>query len=232
MKMLLENAEAPLASQINHFCQEVPNYEVVLDLDSGKVIKIKKINNFFQFILSMQVTIQSIAHSFTSYKNQAHYGPAEGLLGALPVLPVYPAVIPEIPFGNAKSLFSDMIKDCMKSANFTKDIGLALGIIEPDVAAKPEEVTPVLTVKLTTGGHPLLHTVKGNYSGYEVWKDSMDTKGYIKLDTSIYCDYIDNSPLPAIGVAKTWKYKIIYILKAAECGNWSNEVTVGVFGQI
>ena len=232
MKMLIERQEGLLVSQMGHFGQEIPNYEVILDLNSGKVIILKKAISFISFLYPWQTTIQSIAHSFTSYKNQALYGPSELLLGALPLLPVYPAVIPEIPLGNAKNLFSDMIQDCMKSPNFTKDIGLALGIIEPDVVAKPEEVTPVLTVKLTTGGHPLLHTVKGIYSGYEVWKDSMDTKGYIKLDTSIYPDYIDNSPLPVIGVAKTWKYKIIYSLKGEVCGNWSNEVIVGVYGQI
>ena len=60
----------------------------------------------------------------------------------------------------------------------------------------------------------------------------MDTKGYFKLDTSIYSDYIDNSPLPAVGVAKTWKYKIIFILKGEISGKWRNEVTIGVYGQI
>ena len=232
MKMFIERQEVLLVSQMGHFGQEISNYEVILTLDTGKVIILKKAISFITFMYPWQTTIQGIAHSFTSYKNQALYGPSDALLGALPILPVYPAVIPEIPLGNARTLFSDMIQACMKSPNFTKDIGLALGIIEPDVAAKPEEVTPVLTVKLTTGGHPLLHTVKGIYSGYEVWKDSMDTKGFQKLDSSLYSDYIDNSPLPAIGVAQTWKYKIIYILKAAVCGNWSNEVTIGVYGQI
>lgn len=230
--MFIERQEPLLVNQINHFCQEISNYEVLLSLDSDEVIVIKKINTYLQFVFPWQTTMQNSAHSFTSYKNQALFGPSEELLGALPLLPVYPTVIPEIPLGNAKALFSTIIQNCMKSSNFTKDIGLVLGIIEPDVESKPEEVTPVLTIKLTTGGHPLLHTVKGIYSGYEVWKDVMDTKGYQKTDTSLYPDYIDNSALPAIGLAQTWKYKIIYTLKGVICGNWSNEVTIGVYGQI
>ena len=232
MKMLIERQENLLVNQVGHFCSEISNYVTVLTLDSGKVIILKKANTFIQYIYPMQTSIQNNAHSFTSYKNQALYGPSEELLGALPILPAYSAITPEIPLGNLRALFTDMIQDCMKSKNFTKDIGLELGIIEPDVAAKEEEVTPVLTVKLTSGEHPILHTVKGIYSGYEVWKDAMDSKGYFKLDTSIYTDYIDNSPLPAIGVAKTWKYKIIFILKGEICGKWSNEVTIGVFGQV
>ena len=232
MKMLIQRQENLLVNQVGHFCGEISNYITVLTLDSGKVIILKKANTFIQYICPMQTSIQNNAHSFTSYKNQALYGPSEELLGALPILPAYSAITPEIPLGNLRALFTDMIQDCMKSKNFTKDIGLELGIIEPDVAAKEEEVTPVLTVKLTSGEHPILHTVKGIYSGYEVWKDAMDSKGYFKLDTSIYTDYIDNSPLPAIGVAKTWKYKIIFILKGEICGKWSNEVTIGVFGQV
>lgn len=232
MKMFIERQENLLVNQIGNFCGGISNYITVLDLDTGKVIILKKVNTFLQYIFPLHTTIQNNAHSFTSYKNQALYGPTEELLGALPILPAYIAVTPEIPEGNARALFIDLIQDCMKSKKFTKDIGLELGIIEPDVVAKAEEVTPVLTVKLTSGEHPLLHTVKGIYSGYEVWKDAMDTKGYFKLDTSLYPDYIDNSPLPAVGVAKTWKYKIIFILKGEISGKWSNEVTIGVFGQI
>ena len=232
MKMFIERQENLVVNQIDHFTGEVSNYVIILSLDAGKVIILKKANTFLQYIYPLQTSIQNNAHSFTSYKNQALYGPSEDLLGALPILPEYSAITPDIPLGNIKALFIDLIQDCMKSKKFTRDIGLELGILEPDVLAKEAEVTPVLSVKLTSGEHPLLHTVKGNNSGYEVWKDAMDTKGYFKLDTSIYSDYIDNSPLPAVGIAKTWKYKIIFILKGEITGKWSNEVTIGVYGQI
>jgi len=232
MIMRIEASEGPLAAQMNQFTSEISNYESLLGLDPDEVIAFKKLNNFVQFAFPWQGTIQAYAHSFTSYKRQLHFGPSEALMGALPVLPVYPAVIPDIPLGNARTQFSNIIQNCMKSPNFTRDIGIILDILEPEVAEKPEEATPVLTVKHTTGGHPILHTVKGNFGGYEVWKDLIDGKGYHKIDTSLYADYIDNSQLPAIGVAQTWKYKIIYSLKAAQCGNWSNEVSIGVIGMI
>ena len=231
-KMLIEAAEGKFANQTNHFCTEISDYEKLLSLEAEDVIAFKKVNNFIQFVFSWQYTIHNIGVSFTSYKNQLHLGPSEELMGALPILPVYPLVIPEIPLGNARTLFSALIQNCFKSPKFTKDIGLQLGIIELDAAAKKEEATPVLTAKLTTGGHPILHTVKGDFAGYEVWKDVLDGKGYLKLDSSFYADYIDNSTLPAIGIGKTWKYKIIYTLKGVQCGHWSNEVAIGVFGLI
>ena len=231
-KMLIEAADGKFANQTNHFCTEISNYQTLLDLNADDVIAFKKVNTFVQFVFSWHYTIHNIGVSFTSYKHQLHLGPSEELMGALPILPVYPLITPEIPLGNARTLFSALIQNCFKSPKFTKDIGLQLGIIEPDATSKQIEPTPVLTAKITTGGHPILHTVKGEFTGYEVWKDVQDDKGYLKLDSSFYADYIDNSPLPAIGVGKTWKYKIIYTLKGVQCGHWSNEVTIGVFGLI
>ena len=178
-----------------------------------------------------QTEVQAFAHGFTLYKDQLHNGPSKLLMGAIPSPPVFPTILPTISMGNARAQYADIIQDCFKSPNFTKDIGIKLGFII-EVAAKDEPVTPLLITKSSIEGHPVLHTKKGIYQGYEVWKDVGDGKGYFKLDTSLYPDYTDNSALPAIGVSKSWKYKVIYLLAGVHSGNWSNEVTVGVFGQI
>ena len=225
------DSDSGFEGQLNQCCTNLDDYATTLNLDAAKVAKLKTTNAFVKFIFNLQIFVQAYAHSLTSYKDQLHTGPSKSLMGAIPNLPVYPAVLPTISMGNARSQFADMIQDCVKSPNFTKDIGIKLGFIKTEAAAKPEEITPLLTIKLTTGGHPILHAKKGIYQGYQVWKDS-DGKGYIKLDISLYPDYTDVSDLPPSGVGKTWKYKVIYILKGEHCGNWSNEVTIGVYGQI
>ena len=140
MLMRIESSEGPLAGQMKQFCSEISNYEIVLDLDPDEVIAFKKLNNFVQFAFPWQGTIQAYAHSFTSYKRQLHFGPSEALMGALPVLPVYPTVMPELPLGNARAQFSNIIQNCMKSPNFTRDIGIILDILEPEVAEKMAEL--------------------------------------------------------------------------------------------
>jgi len=112
---------------MNHFMQEIPAYETVLGLDPAEVIAVKELNNFVQFVFPWQTTIQLYSKSFTSYKHQLHFGPSVALMGALPIIPVYPAVLPVIPLGNVRAQFSNIIQNCMKSPNFTKDIGLILG---------------------------------------------------------------------------------------------------------
>ena len=232
MKTTILATDAGFAGQTNQYCQNVGDYIIPLSLDTTKVANFKITNTYIQFIFNEQTGVQAFAHAFTDYKYQLHYGPSKTLMGDIPKPPVYPTVLPTISLGNARAQFADMIQDCMKSANFTRDIGIILGFILSEAAEKEEEATPNLTGKLTTGGHPILHATKKIYQGYEVWKDSGDGKGYIKLGMSLYPDYTDVSPLPAIGIGVTWKYKVIYILKGEHCGNWSSEVVIGVFGLI
>lgn len=232
MTTIILLSDAGFAGQTNQWCGNIEDYITILGLSAPKVAKFKTTNEFVQFIFKEQTEVQAFAHAFTSYKDQLHNGPSKILMGAIPSPPVFPTILPTISLGNARAQFADLIQDCVRSENFTRDIGVILGFMKTETAEKEEEGTPNLSVKLTTGGHPILHTKKGIYQGYEVWKDCGDGKGYTKIDTSLYADYTDVSDLPAIGVGKTWKYKVIYVAKGGQCGNWSSEVTIGVFGQI
>ncbi len=231
-KTYIENSEPAFAKQINLFCINIKDYIKLLDLDQDKVDKFRTTNNYVQFIFNANKQAQIYAMAFTSYKDQLHDGPSEELMGLIPPLPVYPTVMPSVSFGNARTQFSELIQDCIKSKSFTKTIGIFLHFLKDDTVENAEEVTPVLKVKFTTGGHPELHVAKGIYQGYEVWKDIGDGGGYKKTDTSLSAKYTDLSKLPTIGKGQSWKYKVIYILKGVHCGNWSNEAVIGVFGWI
>ena len=232
MKTFILATESGFAAQTNQFCQNIDGLIKPLSLDPAEVAAFKVTNTFVQFIFGEQAGIQSFAKAFTDYKNILHFGPSNALMGDIPLPPVFPSVLPVISMGNARSQFADLIQNCVRSKNFTSTMGITLGFVKAETEEKAEEGTPNLTIKLTTGGHPLLHATKGIYQGYEVWKDINDGKGYSRLATSLYADYIDLSTLPAVGIGVTWKYKVIYILKGVECGNWSAEVTIGVFGLI
>ncbi len=233
MPIDLSDIDSEFAIQYNQLCTNISKYDSVLTPDADEVAELKAVNDYIQFVFGINLLVQAYAHSFTSYKNQLHFGPSKGLLSSLPQAPVYPTVPITITNGNAKALYLKFAKECMKNKNFTDAIGIALGLFPATSSAKdPTNITPKLTIKLTTGGHPILHAPKSIYQGYQVWKDVNDGKGYCKLDSSLCADYHDTSDLPVIGTGKVWKYKVIYLLKGAQCGNWSNEVTIGVFGQI
>jgi hypothetical protein len=233
MAINIKTSDTAFAIQNNQFCNNVDKVATLLSLDAEKVIAIKIANTFMQFIFGMQTETKAHAHSFTNYKRQLHFGPSTELMGEVPKPPVYPTVPVPISKGNVRSMLAGLAQDCVSSPKFTDAIGIALGIMDPvELGKDAVVVTPNLTIKHTTAGHPQLHATKGIYQGYEVWKDSNDGKGYLKLDTSLYPDFIDNSPLPTVGKAASWKYKIIYLLKGVQCGNWSAEVNIGVYGEI
>ena len=233
MKTFIENTEVALVAQTNKFCNNVDDVEATLDLDAAEVLKFKTSNKYLQFVFNEHINVQTYSSAFTEYKNQLITGPSKELMGELPKAPVYPLVPVTISFGDVRFQFATMIQHCVASKNFTRDIGIILGFVKPESAPKDTVVVvPNLSVKLTTEGHPILHATKGIYQGYDVWKDSNDGKGYVKLNTSLYPDFIDVSDLPALGIGKTWKYKIIYLLKGEHAGTWSAEVTIGVFGLI
>lgn len=58
------------------------------------------------------------------------------------------------------------------------------------------------------------------------------SEGFIKLDRDFNPDYIDKTPLPAEGISAVWKYKMIYLYKDEVVGEWSDEVTTTVYGNV
>ncbi len=232
MKAKIASQEIPLGIQINKFCQSVPDYATLLGLTPAKVALLIATNPLLQFVLSMNPELLKTSHSFTSFKTLLLHGNKNEVLGAIPLLPVYPAILPTVTIANVRGLFSEIVQECIKSPKFTENIGIILGIIDLAPEPKPDEGTAVLAIKLASGGHPLLHVPKGIYQGYEVWRDKGDGKGYIRIATSLYADYLDASELPPVNVSQHWKYKAINIYKGEPTGNWSVEVGVIVYGVI
>ena len=106
---------------------------------------------------------------------------------------------------------------------------MALGIYPATVdSLVAAEIKPPLSAKLSPAGHPILHSLKSIYQGYEVYKDWGDGKGFVAFKTSMQADFIDNSDLPVAGITQVWRYKIVYLLKNEEVGNFSDIVSVTV----
>ena len=232
MRTFVESTEAKLSAQIAQFCRiyATSTYAALLKANPDKITDLNKGSLFLIFILGIQTQMQSAAVTFTSYKDLLLTGKGGGVLGALPLLPVYPTTPapPPIALADLETLFRDIIQQCVKSGNLTEDMAKALGIFEEAAVVVLEVVTPVLSLKYMSAGHPNIHTKIGDYDAFEVWKDS--GTGFIFLNVSTTTDYLDTSPLPAAGVDAVWNYRIIYRLKNVQVGNWSNVLMVAVKG--
>jgi hypothetical protein len=104
-------------------------------------------------------------------------------------------------------------------------------------------------VSLTGGGHPHIHLKnKSKYQGMEVWKlatsvqpapsggtgtpvsPPADSPEFKRLERVFGLDYTDPAALPPFGEAEVWHYKVIYLLKNEQAGNWSHVYSVTVTG--
>ena len=230
MRILVENTEEKLAPQIAYFCSNYPTYKDKLNADETDMTNLNVGSEFMTFILGMQAKMQTASVGFTSYKDLMISGNGTDVLGALPVLVTYPAIVPPVCGANVESLFRKVLQQCVSSGNLTEDMAKALGIYaEPSVVVL-EKGTPPLSLKSMSAGHPTLHSRLGDYDGFEIWKNT--GAGFVFLNVSDSPNYTDTSALPAIGVGAIWQYKIIYRYKNVQIGNWSETISVAVTGSV
>ena len=231
METFIEKQDDKFVVQLLTFCNNIDTYKVALGLDGNKIDALKKSSSLVAFIIPITSAMHDFSQGFTAYKNLMRYGNGNQVLGAIPVPPVFPPS-PGVTQANIQGQFADLIQDCVRSKNFTTDMANALGILKPSSPFNPQDGKPVIKVKSAEGGHPLLHTQKGNYQGWELWKDRGDGKSFVKIKEVLHPDYLDLDPLPALGASAVWKYKAIYIYKDKQAGSWSDEATITVYGHV
>jgi len=227
MALSIETNEVELGKQSNNFCSKIDKYKDVLKLDADKVTNFKDGNTYMQFVLDISNETLLHSKSLTEHKVIIIRGHGKEVLSDIPTLNPLPVKLPGVPMVNMHSALTKLAKSCSESPNFTASIGFDLGIWAEVTPAKPEEGKPNLTVKLASGGHPILHASKGIYQGFQLWRDIGDAKGFVLINVSQYADYLDVGALPSTD--SIWKYKAIYIHKGELAGKWSEVVTVLVF---
>jgi len=227
----IETSDIKFLAQLLRFLNRYPNYSAKLLVLASKIARLTKGAVYLQFIMGENNVIQGFAMGYTAYKNRVRFGSTmNGTLGAAPVMPEYPAIMPDLCEDDIEGLFREVLQDCVNSGNLSEEIAADLGILAPVVVEDLAGGTPILTGKLSTGGHPNLHTFIKNYDGFQVWKDT--GMGYTLINVSTTANFTDSATLPAKGTGVVWKYKIIYVLKNEPIGNWSAEIAISVLGTV
>lgn len=252
MEILIRRDLLGFKSQLNGVCNKIDLFADTLGLDANKIIKIKKTNALVSFVFDLQASTQQYSQDLSKYTRQLFRGLNGEPLGAIPLAPVYPAVLPEVTESDAYSQLSDLIQDCKRSRNFTSSMAEELGVLAPGSEFKPEDGKPVFKADVNHGGHPHIHLKnKDDYQGFEIWKLSVkadvqtgggqpvpptqpekDNPAFRKLERVFGVDYVDPEPLPPFGQAELWHYKMIFILKNGQVGSWSGIESVVVAGVV
>jgi hypothetical protein len=231
MATLIEKSDLAFNAQLKTFAGNIDNYSTPLGLTSAEVNSVKADSLALSYMMDGQDAVQTFSPTFTAYKDLLRKGGADAL-GPVPLGPVLPTP-PPMPAPNVESRFRKLVQRIVNHPAYTPAIGEGLGIEAPSAAASKTALVagkPKFFIEPSSGGHPNLRWTKGKFEGVEIWKDSGN--GFAKLDRDMKPDYIDKTDLPKAGTTALWKYKMIYLMDDEPIGNWSDEVSVTVFGEV
>lgn len=221
-------SDAGFGIQLENFNAKLPNYATVLGVSTTELSVLKTDTDYYLEVLVAQSKFQTYAEAVTKYKDLLCYGNGTEVLGSFPTVPTIPSAPPA--GANVQERFSKLAQRIKGSPNYSKSIGEDLGIEAKEEPFDPQAGKPEIKTAFSSGGHPVLKWKKGKYQGVEVWKNT--GTGWQKLDIDTSPDYTDKTALPAAGQTAVWQYKMIYLYKDAQAGNWSDEATVTVSGNV
>ncbi len=231
METFIASTDSGLKTQLETFCSNIDSYSSSLSLNAGKIEQIKKGSTYYSFVFNKNVIYHDYAKSLTEHKDIV-IGNGTEVLTPFPPLPALGTVPDQPDNPDVAGLLAEIIQDAKRSRNFNTDAARALGVLKVPGSFNPDEGTPTFKVSTGRENHPKLVWVKGEYQGVEIWKDSGDGAGWKKHDKVFSPEYIDTTTLPASGVSKVWKYKMIYIYKDVVVGLWSEEQSITVTGTV
>jgi len=229
MPTYIEVKDAKFMNQLAKFCLRVDTYSALLGLDAGEVATLKKGSDYFKAVLQNNIDAQNFAKAYTNFKKNLRYGRGKKPLGQALQSPVMRPVPAGFSQSNLQGLFAAMIQACVSSRNYSEAIGTDLGITLPHTPFNPAAGKPLLKQGKNEAERPILKWKKGKFDGIEIWIDRGD--GWKFLDKDTIPHFMDKvSQMPASGQSAVWRYKAIYLYKGEPVGEWSEAVTVVVYG--
>jgi hypothetical protein len=229
MKDFAENEDLEFSNQLNTFASVLPTYSSTLGITPAEETEAQKDADFFAYVMNRQFDVQAFAEELTGYKNLARYGRGTEILPALPTPPTFPAPAPSVVAARIEERFRKKAAKIKASPNYTDSIGQALRIVKPETPFVPADGKPKFKI-IIDAGRPVIKWTKGQYQGVDIYADYGDGQGFRKAERDLSSPFVDRHNLPAAGQSAVWKYKLIYVFKDEQVGQWSDEASVTVIG--
>lgn len=217
-------ADADLGAYMSHFSSKLPKYSATLAISADDLNTLQADTAMILWTLQVLPSLRAAAQQFTAFKDDLFDGETGGAAKAAPAAPVFPAA--PVPVANgAIPRTRSLIQRIKKSPGYTEAIGKDLGIIAPETQADTQAKPKFAGVALT-GSQVRLDWVKGRYDGVIVQCRRTGDADFITLGRDNYSPYVDGRPPVTAGASETRQYRMRYIHKDDEVGDWSDIVSV------
>lgn len=211
---------------------KLPQYAAKYGITTAEIDDLITSAVAFSYWLNYHSEYDKYCKKLTAYKSELLNGVkvsgSNSLAPAAPVMAAPPlAAVPAI-LGRARSL----VQRIKKHTNYTEADGQDLGIIGTTQTIDFNTLKPNVTYKLVQGGKPELKWTKAGFEAVRIYVDTTGTGAWTLLTQASYSSFVDKTPLPASGQSIVRSYRIIYVHKDEEVGNYSNIVQITVTGTI
>lgn len=225
MRNYLENTDEKLVVQLDNFSSKIEVYAPQFGLSPAEVTSIKNDSNYFVWTVSSFQRVDTYKKNWTSYKTNLKKGITGSTNNEIPA-PLSFEVAPIAVENGILNRFTATVARIKAHPGYSKSIGMNLGI-ESTVTKQIdiENSKPILKISFRVG-KVHLQWKKGKFDGIAIEKDY--GKGFVPFDKDFRPNYVDNSPMPAVGEGEVWRYRAAYILNDELVGQWSDIVTISV----
>ena len=227
----VKQSESDYADQLDNFATELETPECQSQygyLDAFK-IEARKDADYNRYTYTKRTFVDPYVHAWTGKKNEVRHGKGITVTAfragedvSTPPTEVLPGNEPRF------RTKAQWLKD--QTTKTTDAAEIALGIFTPHSSTDTSGIKPELSYELVSGGHPKIKYTKHDFQGIILEVDRGDGSGFVHLAEPGNPTYTDNGTLPALGIAKVWKYRAIYKMDDEVIGDYCDPISVTVKG--
>jgi hypothetical protein len=217
---------AEVAAWALHLAGKIDTHAPALALAADEVAALKADAAMIDWSIKAAASLRASTQQFTAFKEALLDGPigtAPSAVPAAPTLAKAPAAVPTGAIPRTRAL-AQRIK---KAVAYTEAIGLDLGIVASgaDLAAGGS-AKPTFRATALAHSENRLDWVKGPHSGVVIQGRRPGENDWSDLGRDNYSPYVDGRPPLAAGASETREYRMRYLDKDTEVGEWSDVVSV------
>ena len=215
------------AAWLLQLASKIDAHAPALALSAADVKTLKADAAMVDWTVKAASALRASSQQFTAFKDDLIDGQSGGAPSAVPVLPTL-AAPPAAVSPGALPRTRALVQRIKKSPGYTEAVGRDLGLIAPSAAAATADKD---ASKPTFRASPLPHHevrldwVKGRHSGVVIQGKRAGDAAWADLGKDNYSPYVDGRPLLTAGINEPREYRMRYLDKDDEVGEWSDVVS-------
>jgi len=224
---IVPGSDSGAAAWVLHLSSKIDTHAPTLALSADDVATLKADAAMVDWIIKVVPSLRASSQQFTAFKDEVLHGASNGTPATAPASPTFlkpPAAVPAGAIPRSRAL-AQRIKNAL---GYTEAMGRDLGIVAATSAGLADDDSAKPTFRGTALPHSenRLDWVKKRHSGVVIQGKQPGDTDWVDLGQDNYSPYVDGRPPVTVGASETREYRMRYLDKDNEVGEWSDVVSV------